>query len=108
MKTIKLIVLCFGIFVLSLGEAYSQKRIDEVTLQYNISVESTNEKLTSPVIYEVSPELMFEELYGNIDKRKIGFSELISTYLFHNYTDEWIYDKNVVDSNGIITLTQWS
>ena len=77
-------------------------------VEYKFIVESTNEKLTSPVIYEVSPELMFEELYGNTDKRKIGFSELISTYLFHNYTDEWIYDKNVIDSNGIITLTQWS
>jgi hypothetical protein len=74
------------------------------TIKYKFIVESTNEKLTSPVIYELSEEMLYNEAWGDEVKRKTGFYDLIKTYLFHLYTDEWVYDKHVVDSDGVIPL----
>ncbi|MEO5983858.1 MAG: hypothetical protein ABIP80_00040 [Ferruginibacter sp.] len=44
MKIVKIFVCVFVLCLTGLNSLYSQKRLDEVTLQYNITVQSTNEK----------------------------------------------------------------
>ena len=73
-------------------------------IEYFFIVESTNAKLSSPVIYQISENMLYEEMYGNESKRKVGFSELIDTYNYHDVTQEWEYERNVVENKGVLIL----
>ena len=81
-----------------------RKLFPTYTVSYRFIVESTDAKLTSPVIYELSEQTLYEGKYGNIERFKVGFEELISRYMFHDFSNEWTYDRIVVDNNGVLTI----
>jgi len=81
-----------------------KKLFPHYTVSYEFIVESTDAKLTSPIIYELSEQTIFEGKYGNIERNKVGFEELITRYLFHDFSNEWTYDQNVVQNNGRLVI----
>lgn len=93
----------YGIQAVGYVELIKQEYPD-YQIEYCFVVESTNEKLSSPVIYTLSENMLYEEMYGNDSKRKQGFKELMDRYIYHDTTQEWNYEREVVENEGVLTL----
>jgi hypothetical protein len=82
---------------------YNYPNVPTENIKIMFLVESTNVKQSSPMFYEFSLPTLDVYKYGD-GRYIVGFDELMHKYKWHDETNEWDYEQDVVLNNGVITL----